>query len=206
MTYTSECEMAFNSTRVKRWLSPDDNNITIDIGIAGLADWIIFNVEASGLYRVNYDTDNWDYIIRYLKGPYFRQIPDLNRVLLIDSAGSLAANGRLQYDTFFDLTEYLVQEMDFLPWKAAIRSLADIDVLIKRLGAYDAFTKYMRRLVTPVYKQFGGFQMEEDERLETIKHKIQITSVACKYGIEDCVAQAYEMFKILQTHEDDLGE
>ena len=37
----------------------------------------------------------------------FESIPILNRVILIDDAGSLASVGRLDYRVFFDLLSYM---------------------------------------------------------------------------------------------------
>lgn len=50
LTYTTECESAFGKTTVRKWLSPNDDSVSIK-GPLSPGDWVMFNIEASGLIQ-----------------------------------------------------------------------------------------------------------------------------------------------------------
>nr|UXX33471.1 aminopeptidase N-like protein [Holotrichia oblita] len=201
LSYTTESENAFNDTTARMWLPPDQDKLIIE-GFPKDSDWVIFNIKASGLYRVNYDEKNWNLLIEALKSDNFKKIPILNRVLLIDNSAQLAWTGRLDYRIFFNVVGYLEQENEYLPWKAAIRSIDNLDNLLKRTAVYGDFKDYLKKIIKPIYDKIGGFQNvdEKNSRYDVLQHKVLATQIACRYRIEHCVTEAVELFKTYQTN------
>lgn len=176
--------MGFNNTKVRTWLRPEDESITIT-GI-GLIDWIIFNVEAVGLYLVDYDKENWDLIIDHmLEAPTL--LPTINRVLLIHNAFNLAWVGRMQYDTFFSLLDYLEQEQEYLPWKTAIYCFTELDTLVKRTAVYPMYMGYIRGIIASAYDKAATLYPDPEESSESMHQSVQITSTGCKYQMDSCM-------------------
>lgn len=92
---------------------------------------------SQGYYRVNYDKTNWKLIIKYLRDiRNFQKIAPTNRAQLIDDALNLARASYLNYQTALDVTRYLVNEHDYVPWKAAINSMNFIDSMMIKGGDY----------------------------------------------------------------------
>lgn len=86
---------------------------------------------------MNYDSTNWNLIIRYLRDPrHFQKIAPANRAQLINDALNLARGSYLSYQTALDVTQYLVHEHDYIPWKAAINSINFIDAMMIKGGDY----------------------------------------------------------------------
>ena len=69
--------------------------------------------------RVNYDTDNWQLIAQTL-GEDHTAIHGVNRAQIMDDALNLAKSGLLDYDTALSMTAYLSNEVEYIPWKAAL--------------------------------------------------------------------------------------
>lgn len=93
LSYTTEQELDFNSTEPKEWLECDKINKPIVREIFDLPEkdeWILFNIQLSGLYKVRYDTHNWNLLIKQLTGPEYQKISTLNRAALINDALDLA--------------------------------------------------------------------------------------------------------------------
>lgn len=76
----------------------------------------------SGLYRVNYDEENWNLIINQLLSKP-QAIHPVNRAQLIDDSISLATDRYLCYHVPIKLLKYLDQETDIIPWFTAIEKL-----------------------------------------------------------------------------------
>lgn len=91
------------------------------------SDLIILNHRQTGFYRVNYDNDNWNLIINELAEGDYRKIPVLNRAQMIDDTFNLARGNKLSYSTPLRLIEYLKNEIDYIPWIAAMNALSHIN-------------------------------------------------------------------------------
>jgi len=127
-------------------------------------DWVLFNINETGFYRVNYDLKNWNMLIEYLNDPemysgigkhnkmclfclfkfqdndssIFLLIPGtINRAQLIDDAMSLSRAGYLSYQTSLDLTKYLYHETEYVPWKSAYRSFTYLHQMLIKTSIYD---------------------------------------------------------------------
>jgi len=120
---------------------------------------IIFNIAiVIGYYRVNYDTANWELIIKQLNNiKNFKKISVINRAQLIDDALNLARAGKLDYEIAFNITSYLAHETEYLPWKAAFRALSYLNNMLIKTRGYDKFrVNYCRsRIIDICEKQIS---------------------------------------------------
>ncbi|GAB0097807.1 hypothetical protein DMENIID0001_134790 [Sergentomyia squamirostris] len=117
-------------------------------------EWILFNVQQTGYYRVNYDPQNWRMLATELhRGPPFA-IGPLNRAQLIDDVFNLAYSDIVGFELTFDIIKYLRYEHDFEVWVAADRHLLNM----------------IRRLEGPSYELFFGRFLEHltDEHLDRL--------------------------------------
>jgi len=58
----------FSVTKPNGWLGPDEFTVITETGISA-NDWVLFNINETGFYRVNYDPTNWNMLIEYLNDP-----------------------------------------------------------------------------------------------------------------------------------------
>lgn len=189
LTYTTECELEFKKTMAKKWLSPKIDSITFK-GPKSSGDWIIFNIDASGLYLVNYDEENWYLLIDYLKKPFFEKIPPLNRVHLIESAANLAWVGRLDYKIFFDMMKYLGQEKDFHPWNVGLHCINELNILLTRLPVHERFVDYVREILAEFFKDYGMsllYEQDDSEIVVSLNNSNELNSVVCGEEGDDCM-------------------
>jgi aminopeptidase N len=70
---------------------------------------------------------------------HFSQIGIINRAQLLDDSLNLARAGILDYATALNVTRYLANELEYLPWKAALNALAYIESMLVKTGDYDKF-------------------------------------------------------------------
>ncbi|KAL0271356.1 UNVERIFIED_CONTAM: hypothetical protein PYX00_008471 [Menopon gallinae] len=193
ITYTSSDVLNFTSTYPSEWMRRE-KSITIR-GLPSSEDWVIFNVLQTGFYRVNYDERNWKLLIKHLKDKSkMHDIIPTNRAQLIDDSLNLARAGLLNYSIAMDVTQYLYNELDYLPWESALIAFSYLDDMLIRTAGYDMFEEYILKLIQKVYEEIGFRDDMKDPQLVIYK-RIYILSWACALGHEDCVKNSVKLFK-----------
>lgn len=94
-------------------------------------DWIVFNKQNTGYYRIQYDQENYNLIADSLVRNDLDKIPLLTRAQLIDDAFSFAKINKHDYQIPLNLLKYLHREIEYIPWASAVKGLT----LVNRLFA-----------------------------------------------------------------------
>lgn len=191
-TTKSQAPRAFQNTRLKEWIFPNETDKELPNIEIKLDEWIIFNNLEAGYYRVNYDNDNWNLIIKELQESH-NNIPPLNRAQLLDDALNLARAGKLPYSVALDLTMYLEHDKDYIPWAAALNALSFLDRRLSNEMGYDNFQAYVKKLLANVYGLLG-FEEKKDDTQVTLLHRVIVVTWVCRLGLEDCVKNAVDIF------------
>ncbi|KAJ8681952.1 hypothetical protein QAD02_017744 [Eretmocerus hayati] len=192
LTYTTSGKLDFRSTKPFRWMKKEKTILQKNVG-ARPNEWLIFNILETGYYRVNYDRKNWEMIIKHLQGLNFITIPTINRAQLLDDALNLARAGKLDYSIALDVVSYLERETEYLPWKAAFTAINFLDGALVKYPNYDKFREYALYLLENVYQKVGFRDSSSENQLETFL-RLDVLSLACSLGHEDCVTKAKRQF------------
>lgn len=202
LSYTTRDAHDFNDTMPKTWMHCDHDTYEKKIeNVATTEDWIIFNLQLSALYKVNYDEKNWDLLIAHLNSPKFEQIDFVNRAQLIDDAFDFATINELNYTTPLKLISYLNYEDRYIPWRTALGNIGRLNNLLKRTSDYGHFKKYLKKIISSIYKKLNGLTMNEDDKFDMIKHKVLISGWACRLGISDCIETSKNLFNKWMSEE-----
>jgi aminopeptidase N len=149
----------FSKTTPDGWMPQLTNTITLQPNAAKTwtnDEWIIFNKQQTGYYRVNYDKNLWLLIANELVEGDYTKIHLLNRAQLIDDAYNSARVNTVTYDIVFSLMEYLSKELDYVPWVPANRVLTLVDRMMASTDSYEHFRVF--------HQDFCSLQL--------VKHKI----------------------------------
>lgn len=68
LTFTTSSKLDFSVTKPSHWFKPEEFMMITETGISS-NDWVLFNINETGFYRVNYDSKNWNMLIEYLTDP-----------------------------------------------------------------------------------------------------------------------------------------
>lgn len=194
LTYTSQDKLDFENTHPMHWLKAEPSIELPDLKVTP-NHWVLFNIKQTGFYRVNYDANNWKLIIKQLMDPQrFQQIGTVNRAQLVDDALNLARAGVLNYSMALDVTRYLQQELEYLPWKAGFTGFNYIFGMISKTGGFDKFKAYLLNLLKNLYEDTGFVDNMSDNQLRVYK-RVEVLKWACLLGHEDCVRNAITQFQ-----------
>lgn len=62
----------------------------------------------------------------------------------------------------------------------------------------------MQKIIQPIYKRLGGLNSnrKKNDRLDLVKHKVLVSSWACRFDVDDCKEKATSLFSNWMTSED----
>ncbi|XP_015604734.1 uncharacterized protein LOC107272255 [Cephus cinctus] len=190
ITWTSASNANFSNTAAQYWFSNESASININ---DGTAEWIIFNVQESGFYRVNYDNASWYRIIMQLESENFEVIHELNRAAIIDDLLNLARAGYLGYEVALDGLQYIIKETNYLPYKSAFTSLAYLNRRFAGHRNYHIYAYHMLNLIEETYDTLG-FNDRVDDSWLTLLLRREILAWACRFGHENCISTSLQYF------------
>ncbi|KAF0715024.1 mucin-12-like isoform X6, partial [Aphis craccivora] len=200
ITYTTESSKNFENFTVATWCKPDMDKCVLSAPRNN--GWFIFNIQSTGFYRVNYDTDNWSLLIRQLKETP-NEINVINRAQLIDDSFNLARADKLHYSVPLRISSYLKIEEDVLPWYSVINGYA---YLIERMRRNDIEYSDLRvrtikllecvsNLAGIIYKKTEDQVVEKKNTDHIILTSWNAFSVwACQLNNEMCIQSAFDYY------------
>ncbi|KAJ9573937.1 hypothetical protein L9F63_008679, partial [Diploptera punctata] len=192
LTWTKESEApdGFEKTQPMEWLSGYDYD-TIQLDIEP-TEWIIFNNQEAGYYRVNYNDENWKLIINGLHNNP-EKFHVLNRAQLVDDALNLARAGKLSYQIALEVLDYLHNENDYIPWASAFSALSFLNRRLISIDGHEDFKTYVLKLIDATYESIG-FEVNADDNHITHLHRATLINWACTFEHEHCVEQSSKKF------------
>ncbi|KAG2470641.1 AMPN Aminopeptidase, partial [Polypterus senegalus] len=188
------------------WMKPGENEKTYwmlnkseivnDFATSG-DKWILANINVTGYYRVNYDMENWDRLRTQLETGH-NVIPVINRAQIIDDAFNLARANYIQSTDALDMTKYLRNEVEFMPWESAIDNLGYYILMFDRTEVNGPMQAYLRNQVTPLYRYFKNITKDWKEvptGLTEQYNQINAISIACSNGLTECRDLAVDLYQ-----------
>ncbi|XP_015127586.1 putative aminopeptidase-2 [Diachasma alloeum] len=189
ITWTSKSSPDFASTTPKLWFSEARRIVPLPHGIG---DWVILNVQQAGYYRVNYDNVSWTRIIEALNKQY-DQIPEINRASIIDDLLNLARAGYTNYVTALSATEYLTQETNYIPWRAAFNGLSYLTKTFAGREINSWYKKHIQKILSPIYEKLSFNEPKPDTHYNKLLRRYVI-NWACAFDLKDCISNSTKLF------------
>lgn len=78
-----------------------------------------------------------------------------DRASLLNDVFTLADSTQVSYETALDLTKYLVNEEEFVPWMVATAKLTSMKKLLYYTDMYQLYVDYSRNLFGRIYEKTG---------------------------------------------------
>lgn len=148
-------------------------------------EWIIFNIQNTGYYFVNYDDELWgDITVQLLRN--HSSIHYMNRILLLLNHLRAARKGFASMSNVLKMFDYMKFERDSTVWNEADDIIYTLDKAFAEFWFYKDFKEFVRNIVEMNYHLNG-----HDTRSPVV------TDWACKTGLEACTTDALEKLVLL---------
>lgn len=110
----------------------------VPVTVPNETKWIKFNKDQVGYYRVNYELSEWKLLSEALSNK-LNDFSTADRAHLLNDAFSLAEATQLDYGVALNLTRYLANETENVPWSVAATKLSGIRKLMSHTENYPKF-------------------------------------------------------------------
>ncbi|KAL4706796.1 hypothetical protein ACJJTC_018177 [Scirpophaga incertulas] len=168
-----------------------DENVTLPLAL-GNDDWIIFNKQQSGFYRVNYDNHTWDLIINLLRGPNRELIHEHNRAQIVDDVFQFARSGIMTYNRAFNILSFLKNETAYAPWQAARTGFNWITTRLRGSSLEQPVKNLFVKWASELMKNLTYIPIEGEPFLRT-NLRLYLGGLLCRYGASECIATARKL-------------
>ncbi|KAK9737306.1 Peptidase M1 N-terminal domain [Popillia japonica] len=143
------------------WLNTRQMNLTLNLN---QNDWVIFNVNQIGFYRVNYDANNWEFIRNYLW---------------------TARSGRLNHSIALDIGSYITNETEYVPIRTFTKALSHLDRLFTGIDVVHDLVRTYGLTALDGYFNRTGFISQYDDHLTKLT-KVEVLTWLCNLGHSGC--------------------
>lgn len=196
--FASAKSPVFNETAPFGWIAKGQKEVSIKPNATGITwtndEWLLFNRQQTGFYRVLYDVDNYNLINGELNDGDLNKIHPINRAQILDDIQNFVLTERLAPKILCNSLTYLKRETSYAPWETAKRLFGEWNEKLRTSGKLSNFRNVVASLVKPFYEKWT---LEEAEREEVFDKLSRITAVslACEFGVSQCLADTYDKFK-----------
>ncbi|XP_030767468.1 glutamyl aminopeptidase-like isoform X2 [Sitophilus oryzae] len=164
------------------------NEESIQIKKPDGVQWLKFNFDQIGYYRVNYDNEQWQTLINR-----YSELSVMDRTHLIEETFSIAEAGLLSYNIPLDLTRQLVNETSYTPWSVASSKLQAIHTYLTDSSQSTLFKDYIKQIVSNAYNNFTWVENDSDDHLSRLS-RLVVLSLACVAEDSNCLNEAQSKF------------
>jgi aminopeptidase N len=184
---------SFENTSASLWMSPDNSELESELPGLEPSTVLVVNAKQTGFYRVNYDVTNWERLADQLTKDH-GGIHRMNRAQLLDDAFNLARSGQLDYTRALALTDYLNQELDYIPWTAALNGFTYLESMLKRSASFGAFRSYLIGALQPVFNRLGFNERPGEDSILDTKLRVKVLKSLCSLNHPECTATSVRLF------------
>ncbi|CAF4959395.1 unnamed protein product [Pieris macdunnoughi] len=193
ISFTTASTVNFTDTKPSHVLT---STVTVvNRGTVG-DEWVIFNKQQTGYYRVNYDDYTWNLIIVALRGADRTKIHEHNRAQIVDDVLQFARSGLMTYTRAFNILSFLQYEKDYAPWVAAMTGFTWIRNRLVGSPLLARLEGQIIRWATPLMNELGYTPISGESFIRSYLRR-QIAPVMCNMGVEACRTSATTQFRRL---------
>ncbi|XP_050463776.1 thyrotropin-releasing hormone-degrading ectoenzyme-like isoform X2 [Cataglyphis hispanica] len=183
LTWTTENEQQFGNTLPKAWMVKKRMKINDTVLSRATFNnkWILFNINQTALYHVNYDIENWKLLTKS-----FRALPKVAKVQVLTDSSAMVNGGLLDKRIMWSILEKLETESGEMLWTPAIPLLT---IIQSRLWDSSVFEFVMCKFIDKVYSKTAPSLVHKDPVLWT-EFEVNVMKSACLAGHRACLMEA----------------
>ncbi|EAT35024.1 AAEL012781-PA [Aedes aegypti] len=182
------------------WITNSEGQKSIQLGAVGHDEWVLFNPNQHGYYRVNYDRRSWTLLVDALKINH-HQIPTLSRAQLIDDALALTKTNQLDIDILLEVLDYLPQELNLIPLKAGFKAFRYLHRMLQGNEFYQNYWDHQSKILEQIYDRM--LANSADDHMSRL-YRAEVRKVVCELGARKCLQDSLELFDRFVTIDPDL--
>ncbi|XP_047510693.1 membrane alanyl aminopeptidase-like [Pieris napi] len=195
LTFTSGHNPKFENLTITHVMQGEEYEIQNTPG----HNWVIFNLQQKGIYRVNYDTHTWEMIADALQTNH-TQIHHLNRAQIVDDVFALMRSERMSFNLGFRVLDFLKKDTSYYSWYPAISGFSWIrNRFLHMPSTLQEFDIILHEFLRNVIEDLG-YDVQIGEPLSRTLNRFFVLQFACSIGHTGCVNNAVLKFNAFKNN------
>lgn len=183
----------FNDTKADGWLPPQQDKFNTKYK-TNKNEWYLLNKQATGYYRVLYDTENYKLITNELVNGSASKIHHFSRSQLIDDLLAFIKADQVAPKVFFDLLKYLHRETEYAPLETSRQALEYLRGVLQTSHQRNAFYALVQKQVKQLYEKTNVTQAN-NEKVRQNKIRETVVRLACAFEDPKCLKETNAALK-----------
>lgn len=198
ITYTLDTNFDFTNTK-PAFIMENRTHVLYINEIGTNHSTPIFNIQETGLYRVNYDSHTWHHIAELLNGNRREEIHYLNRAKIVNDLFAFLFADEVKFELLNNVLRFLENETNYAVWTAAIRGF---NKLRRHYLGSDtlALIDGLALNLTENAINTLGYEVSDNDNFVTLETRMNLLVFACKLGHEGCVNNSVALFQAFKNN------
>ncbi|XP_061710739.1 membrane alanyl aminopeptidase-like [Cydia pomonella] len=162
-------------------------------------EWVLFNRQQTGFYRVNYDDYTWNLITIALRGEARTQIHQYNKAQIVNDVFQYARSGIMSYTKALNILSFLEFETDYAPWVAAMTGFTWLRNRLTGTVYLEPLEALIAQWATTVMTDLTYYPTSDSEDFMRSYLRWQLAPIMCQINRDGCRAAAIAQFNSLMT-------
>lgn len=163
------------------WLLSNVVPLQVDTNIKPIK-YYYTNPNATGLYRTNYDIENWRQLLKYAKELNYH-----TKITMIADSFYFYTSLNLHFHICLSSLLLLKDDTEHVAWESVDYVLTELDLLFRDSDLYDWFLSFLGQLVHKYYRRY------------TPKAPVAVR-FACKAGVRLCLEETWRQLQEFVTY------
>ncbi|XP_070502297.1 aminopeptidase N-like isoform X2 [Chironomus tepperi] len=199
LSFATKAQPNFEKKTASAWML----NKTVEIPQQSFGmsddDWIVFNVQQTGYYRVTYSSDLWKSIAKGLLENHNQFHLVNRRVLQTELMLGYSVLKELMATDVLDVLSYLANESEYLLWTDARSSISSLNVTLFGTELYPEYLNFVRSITKKQLDVIGLAPIEnESANIRSLRN--QVKTLNC-YALDEACLD-HELQKLALYKED----
>ncbi|CAH2105884.1 unnamed protein product [Euphydryas editha] len=154
----------------------------------------IFNIQETGLYRVNYDNHTWLNIAELLKGNRREEIHYLNRAKIVNDLFAFLFADEVKFELFENVLQFLENETEYAVWSVAIRGFNKLRNYYLGSDSLALIDEFALKLTENAISKLG-YEVRDGDNFVTLKTRMELLVFTCRLGHQGCINNSVALFQ-----------
>lgn len=200
LTYATKSNPDFEKKIVSTWITEKEQEVNVIEFNLGESDWIIFNNQQIGFYRLDYSEDLWENILDGLRNNR-EKIHLINRRILQEELNiGISVSKSISASIMFKILNSLENEDNYLVWNDANVNFQFLNRTLFNKNIYDNYMQFLQELTNSVIERIG-YEATDLEPTEITQLRLRVKTLNCDAFNYDCMQ--HEHTKLINYHQNE---
>ena len=200
LTFATKSNAKFDEKTAGYWIKTKEEEVDVNVFGLNETDWIIFNNQQVGYYRIDYSDDLWLAIADGLRHDV-KKIHLINRRILQEELNiGMSVSKSISASTMLEILNTLENDDSYLVWNDANTNFQFLNRTLFNTIVYENYMEFLQAITKPIIDEIG-YEATDSEPTEITQLRLRAKTINCYAFDDNCMR--HEHTKLIKYHENE---